>query len=165
MLINKEKHIFLLSSKSNLIFKILRDDITIKSLDIKYLSQYFKDSQYLLITNTAIDHIHKYNRFLLSYVFVNYSIGQRIYINFNTSSSVPSINDIFSSSIWLEREVYDLFGIFFNSNSNNNDLRRILTDYNFKGHPLRKDFTLIGYNEKFFSYKSKTIKNRKDFSF
>ena len=76
-----------------------------------------------------------------------------------------SIADLYPSAIWLEREIYDLFGIYFNSNDKKNDLRRILTDYNFKGHPLRKDFSLIGYNEKFFSYRTKTIKNRKDFSF
>ena len=165
MLVNKEKFIFLLSKKKNICLKILRDDISIKNPEIVTISKYLKNLRYLLITTTGIDQIQKNNRFLVQYVFGNYMLGQRIYLSLNTNLATMSIADLYPSAIWLEREIYDLFGIYFNSNDKKNDLRRILTDYNFKGHPLRKDFSLIGYNEKFFSYRTKTIKNRKDFSF
>jgi NADH-quinone oxidoreductase subunit C len=165
MLVNKDKLFYLLSQKSNILLKLLKDDIYIKSNDIITISKYLKKLEYLLITTTAIDQLQKINRFLIYNVLVNYNIGQRIYLSINTNLKTNSITDIFPSAIWLEREVYDLFGIYFISKSKTNDLRRILTDYNFKGHPLRKDFSLIGYNEKFFSYRTKTIRNRKDFSF
>ena len=60
------------------------------------------------------------------------------------NSSIPSVSKVFSSADWWEREIWDLFGIFF---SGHPDLRRILTDYGFDGHPLRKDFPLTGYVE------------------
>ena len=66
--------------------------------------------------------------------------------------SVPSISDIYKSSNWYERECYDLFGIIF---TNHPDLRRIMMDYNFVGHPLRKDFPLTGFNEVRYSEKEK----------
>jgi NADH-quinone oxidoreductase subunit C len=165
MLVNKEKIFYLLSPKSNILIKLLKDDISIKSDDIVTISRYLKKIEFLLITTTAIDQLEKFNRFLLQYVMVNYNIAQRIYISHNTTLTAQSIVEIFPSAIWGEREIYDLFGIYFVSRHTNNDLRRLLTDYNFKGHPLRKDFSLIGYNEKFFSYRTKTIRNRKNFSF
>jgi NADH-quinone oxidoreductase subunit C len=67
---------------------------------------------------------------------------------------IPSIEHIYSSANWFEREVWDLFGVFF---SNNLDLRRILTDYGFEGHPLRKDFPLSGYVEARFDEMSKRV--------
>jgi len=121
---------------------------------------FLKQRSYLLITATAIDQINKLNRFLLTYIFITYTKAHHIYINYNTSLAAPSIVDLFSTAIWLEREIFDLFGIFFSNNKNTNDLRRILTDYHFKGHPLRKDFSLIGYQEKLFSYLTKTIQSK-----
>ena len=70
-------------------------------------------------------------------------------------SSFHSITSIFSGASWWEREIYDFFGIYFN---NNKDLRRILTDYGFKGHPLRKDFPLCGYYELIYDDVNKIIK-------
>ena len=67
---------------------------------------------------------------------------------------VPSITSIYKVAGWFEREIWDLFGIYF---SNHNDLRRILTDYGFKGHPLRKDFPLTGYTELRYFYNEKRI--------
>ena len=69
-------------------------------------------------------------------------------------SQVPSITKIFPSSNWMEREVFDMYGIEFQDHP---DLRRILTDYNFKGHPLRKDFPLTGHNEVRYSEEEKKV--------
>jgi len=158
--INNEKSFYLLSIKSLISLKLLCDNISIKPLNLFDIIAFLKQRSYLLITATAIDQINKLNRFLLTYIFITYTKAHHIYINYNTSLAAPSIVDLFSTAIWLEREIFDLFGIFFSNNKNTNDLRRILTDYHFKGHPLRKDFSLIGYQEKLFSYLTKTIQSK-----
>jgi NADH-quinone oxidoreductase subunit C len=85
-------------------------------------------------------------RFDVVYNFLSMPLNQRIRVKVRTSEDVPvdSITDIFSAAGWYEREAWDLFGILFNGNS---DLRRLLTDYGFEGHPLRKDFPLTGFVE------------------
>lgn len=85
-------------------------------------------------------------RFGLLYSFWCYNRGLRIFIKTFTTSTVPlqSLSPFFPSANWLEREAWDLFGVRF---LNHSDLRRILTDYGFRGHPLRKDFPLMGYLE------------------
>jgi NADH:ubiquinone oxidoreductase subunit C len=75
---------------------------------------------------------------------VSYNFRIRVKTRVNELTPVNSVSNIYSSANWLEREVWDCFGIFF---SNHPDLRRILTDYGFQGHPMRKDFPLTGYNE------------------
>lgn len=160
MFVNQEKPFYLLSSKPLISIKILCKDLSIKPNNFSNIVQYFKKNTYLLITATAIDQINKINRFLISYVFVTYTIAQHIYINMNTNLKISSITNFYPSAIWLEREIYDLFGIYFTTSDNSNDLRRLLTDYHFKGHPLRKDFSLIGYKEKVFSYLTKTIRTK-----
>nr|ACI25322.1 NADH dehydrogenase subunit 9 [Physarum polycephalum] len=160
MFINKDQSFYLLSNKSLVSIKLLCNDISIKPKNLLDIVNFLKKNTYLLITATAIDQINKFNRFLLSYVFVTYTKAQHIYLTYNTNLTTPSIIDLFPSAIWLEREIYDLFGIFFSNSNNTNDLRRILTDYHFKGHPLRKDFSLIGYQEKVFSYLTKTIRSK-----
>ena len=81
--------------------------------------------------------------FELNYIFVSFSLAQRFRIRFkiNEFQTVPSITSVSKSANWLERETFDMFGIFF---TNHPDLRRILTDYFFTGHPLRKDFPSVG---------------------
>jgi len=69
---------------------------------------------------------------------------QLTYTNINNNNSFTTLSSLFSSCLWLEREIWDLFGYIFNGNF---DLRRILTDYGFAGHPLRKDFPLTGFFE------------------
>jgi NADH:ubiquinone oxidoreductase subunit C len=159
MLINKEKIFYLSSEKALSYIKLLSNDISIKTSNIDFISKYLKKHTYLLITATAIDQPFKYNRFLLQYVFTLFNIAQRIYIQYNTPLKALSIIETFASAIWLEREIFDLYGIFFIATTKNNDLRRLLTDYHFKGHPFRKDFTLIGFEEKFYSYRKKTIEH------
>jgi NADH-quinone oxidoreductase subunit C len=94
----------------------------------------------------AVDTVRKVNRFQVNYLLLSVRYNKRIIVRVSLDDSVAldSIVSIFSSSGWLEREVWDMFGIVF---INNSDLRRILTDYGFDGYPLRKDFPLTGYLE------------------
>ena len=91
-----------------------------------------------LIDIAGVDYPERDNRFQLVYLFLSHENNSRIKLmtNFNLETSIPSVTKIFSSANWMEREVFDMYGIKF---KNHPDLRRILTDYNFKGHPLRKD--------------------------
>lgn len=86
------------------------------------------------------------NRFSLNYKLVSLKYNFTMYLRFsiNKLSLVPTLSHLVSSANWLERECWDLFGIYFEGHS---DLRRILTDYGFNGYPLRKDFPLSGYSE------------------
>ena len=99
-----------------------------------------------LIDITAIDYPSREKRFELVYILLSMKKNTRIILKtaINENDSIDSIIQIFKSSDWYERECYDLFGIKFN---NHPDLRRIMTDYNFEGHPLRKDFPLTGHTE------------------
>ena len=85
-------------------------------------------------------------RFEVVYNLLSLSLNHRIRVKVETddTAAVPSATGLFSSAGWWEREAWDMFGIVF---SDNPDLRRILTDYGFEGHPLRKDFPLTGYTE------------------
>lgn len=104
----------------------------------------------------GLDFPWKKNRFEIFYNLLSLTFNSRIMINicFNEKSSILSIENIFKIATWFERELWDLFGIYF---TNNKDLRRILTDYGFKGHPLRKDFPLSGYVEVRYFFNEKRI--------
>jgi len=99
-----------------------------------------------LIDITAIDYPSRAKRFELIYIFLSMKKNKRIILrtSIKENDNLDSIINIFKSADWYERECYDLFGINF---SNHPDLRRIMTDYNFEGHPLRKDFPLTGHTE------------------
>ena len=99
-----------------------------------------------LIDVTAIDYLGEEQRFQVIYNLLSMVHNQRVRVNVSLSEGdeIPSITDIYASSDWYEREVFDMYGIKF---SGHIDLRRILTDYGFRGHPLRKDFPLTGYHE------------------
>ena len=99
-----------------------------------------------LIDITAIDYPNETKRFTVVYNLLSVTKNFRIKIKLKISEqeSVLSICDIFSSANWYEREIWDLFGIKF---SEHPDLRRLLTDYDFEGHPLRKDFPLTGFTQ------------------
>jgi NADH-quinone oxidoreductase subunit C len=94
----------------------------------------------------GVDHPDRPQRFDVVYNLLSVSLNQRIRLKVETDEEqpVPSATGLYSSAGWWEREAWDLFGIYF---SDNPDLRRILTDYGFDGHPLRKDFPLTGYVE------------------
>ena len=95
---------------------------------------------------TAVDYPSREERFELVYIFLSMSLNARILIksSIKIEDKIESISLLYKSANWLERECYDLFGIYF---LNHPDLRRIMTDYNFEGHPLRKDFPLTGHTE------------------
>ncbi len=93
---------------------------------------------------TAVDYPERDERFDVVYHFMSPHLNQRIRIKLTTDDAmpVPSITGVFRGADWFERETYDLYGVLF---SDHNDLRRILTDYGFDGHPLRKDFPVTGF--------------------
>jgi len=99
-----------------------------------------------LIDITAVDYLQKEKRFRIVYLLLSHENNLRIVVNVDLEEDnvVPSIIKIFPSANWMEREVFDMYGISF---KNHPDLRRILTDYDFKGYPLRKDFPLTGHTE------------------
>ena len=91
-----------------------------------------------------VDNPQNINRFELSYNLLSVKYNFRLFIKTYTSAYINSISNLYASSNWIERECWDMFGVFF---INHPDLRRILTDYGFDGFPLRKDFPLTGYIE------------------
>jgi len=99
-----------------------------------------------LVDITAVDHPEREKRFDVVYHFLSMYQNHRIRVKIAIADEemVPSIHAIHPSANWFEREVFDMFGILF---SGHPDLRRILTDYGFRGHPLRKDFPTTGYTE------------------
>lgn len=99
-----------------------------------------------IIDICVVDYPERENRFEVVYNFlsVHYNTRLRLKTSVNEITPVESISPIFKGANWFEREAWDLFGVFF---SGHPDLRRILTDYGFEGHPLRKDFPLSGYVE------------------
>jgi NADH-quinone oxidoreductase subunit C len=99
-----------------------------------------------LVDITAIDYPEKPQRFEVVYNLLSHKMNMRIRVKLKIDhkTSVGSITGVFSAASWYEREIWDLFGIPF---SDHPDLRRILTDYDFKGHPLRKDFPLSGFTQ------------------
>jgi NADH-quinone oxidoreductase subunit C len=163
MIISKEKLIYLLQLKNISSLKTLNNTLSVNTGNILFINKFLKDNNNQLIALTAIDDPQRFNRFNVNYIYNDYHTSNRIYVSSKISSTINSITEIFSSAIWLERECYDMFGIFFTSDTKQpTDLRRILTDYNFKGHPLRRDFALIGYGEKLYSHLTKTIKEKKN---
>jgi len=109
-----------------------------------------------LIDITAVDYPQKEKRFKIIYLLLSHENNLRIIININIDEKllVPSIAKIFPSANWMEREVFDMYGISFKDHP---DLRRILTDYGFEGHPLRKDFPLTGHTEVRYSEEKKKV--------
>ena len=109
-----------------------------------------------LIDITAVDYPEKSQRFKMVYLFLSHKFNQRVILSFflNENEHVSSLTKIFPAANWMEREVFDMYGIKF---KNHPDLRRILTDYNFEGFPLRKDFPLTGHTEVRYSEDKKKV--------
>ena len=109
-----------------------------------------------LIAITAVDFPENEIRFKLVYLLLSHEFNQRIIIEIDVKEKeiVDSITSIFPAANWMEREVFDMYGIDFKDHP---DLRRILTDYGFEGHPLRKDFPISGHNEVRYSQETKKV--------
>tara|TARA_B100000579_G_scaffold238907_1_gene195909 strand:+ start:175 stop:765 length:591 start_codon:yes stop_codon:yes gene_type:complete len=109
-----------------------------------------------LIDITAVDYPQNEKRFKLVYLLLSHEFNQRIHLDYNINEKeiVNSITSVFPSANWMEREVFDMYGINF---KNHPDLRRILTDYGFEGHPLRKDFPMTGHNEVRYDEETKKV--------
>ena len=125
-----------------------------------------------LIDIAGVDYPAEEKRFKLIYLLLSHEMNKRIKISisFELGKKIPTLTKVYPSSNWMEREVFDMYGIEFTDHP---DLRRILTDYNFEGYPLRKDFPLTGFNEVRYSEKDKKViyepvkleQNYRDFDF
>jgi NADH-quinone oxidoreductase subunit C len=124
--------------------------IDAQASDIVKVVTYLRDDPACEFVNiidvTAVDWPSREKRFDVVYHFLSPSKNARIRVKIETDEATPvaSITDVFSGANWFERETYDLYGVLFTGHP---DLRRILTDYGFQGHPLRKDFPLTGFVE------------------
>ena len=126
-------------------------------LDVVLFLKTNKDTKFKQLTDiTAVDYPENTKRFKMIYLLLSHQFNQRIVISnlINENEVVSSLTKIFPSANWMEREVFDMYGVKFKHHP---DLRRILTDYGFEGHPLRKDFPLTGYNEVRYSEDEKKV--------
>lgn len=129
-----------------------QDELTVETqpADLPSLIRFLRDNPECRFEQLAdlcgTDYPERPQRFEIVYNLLSVSNNQRIRVKIRTDEDtpVPSISELFPCANWLEREVWDLYGVFFDEHP---DLRRILTDYGFEGHPLRKDFPLTGYTE------------------
>ena len=144
--------------KSQINFSQLFIDINVEDIisTILFLKTNKKCKFKQLIDITAVDYPQREKRFKIVYLLLSHENNLRIIINtsIDEKETVPSITKIFPSANWMEREVFDMYGISFKDHP---DLRRILTDYGFKGYPLRKDFPLTGHTEVRYSEEKKKV--------
>jgi len=140
-------------SHNQIYLKIDHEDL----LDVVTFLKTNNDTKFRQLTDiTAVDYPEKSKRFKVVYLFLSHQFNQRIILSFfiNENELVSSLIKIFPSANWMEREVFDMYGIKFKDHP---DLRRILTDYNFEGFPLRKDFPLTGNKEVRYSEEEKKV--------
>jgi NADH-quinone oxidoreductase subunit C len=132
---------------------IVKESFVIINIKIEYLKEFLlflkvntRLQMQQLLDLWGIDFPDEPDRFKVSYLVSSVRLNVRIILRVSCKDNqgLRSVTDLYKSAGWLEREVWDMYGIFFEQN---NDLRRILTDYGFEGFPLRKDFPLMGYVE------------------
>jgi len=126
-------------------------------LDVVLFLKTNKDTKFRqLIDITVVDYPESAKRFKVVYLFLSHEFNQRLVLNYliNENEIIPSLTSVFPSANWMEREVFDMYGVDFKDHP---DLRRILTDYGFEGHPLRKDFPLTGHTEVRYSEDEKKV--------
>jgi len=134
--------------------------INIESEDLLNVALFIKNNENTkfrqLIDITVVDHPENSQRFKVVYLFLSHEFNQRIILSYliNENEVIPSLTSIFPAANWMEREVFDMYGVKFKDHP---DLRRILTDYGFEGHPLRKDFPLTGHTEVRYSEDQKKV--------
>ena len=128
-------------------------------IDVVLFVKTNKDAKFRpLIDITVVDYPERSKRFRIVYLFLSHEFNQRMILSYDISENevISSLTSIFPSANWMEREVFDMYGVNFKDHP---DLRRILTDYGFEGHPLRKDFPLTGHNEVRYSESQKKVIN------
>ena len=128
-------------------------------IDVVLFVKTNKDTKFRqLIDITVVDYPEKSKRFRIVYLFLSHEFNQRMILSYDISENevIASLTPIFPSANWMEREVFDMYGVSFKDHP---DLRRILTDYGFEGHPLRKDFPLTGHTEVRYSEDQKKVVN------
>lgn len=123
---------------------------------LKFLKDHFYNQYSCLTAISGTDYPERKNRFEVAYelLSLHYNTRLRVKTFVNESTPLLSVTSLFSAANWWEREIWDLYGVFFQHHP---DLRRILTDYGFQGHPLRKDFPLSGYVEVSYDEKLKRV--------
>ena len=123
---------------------------------IKFLKNNNQTKFRQLIEITAVDYPESEYRFKMVYLLLSHEYNKRVIIDYSIKDNdiITSLTSLFPSANWMEREVFDMYGLNF---KNHPDLRRILTDYGFKGYPLRKDFPLTGHNEVRYSEEEKKV--------
>ena len=135
--------------------EIDKDDL----IDVILFIKTNKDTKFKqLIDITVVDYPEQTQRFKVVYLLLSHEFNQRVIISYfiNENEVITSLTSIFPSANWMEREVFDMYGVNFKDHP---DLRRILTDYGFEGHPLRKDFPLTGHTEVRYSEEKKSVIN------
>ena len=138
-----------------LYIEINKDDL----IDVVLFIKTNQDTKFRqLIDITVVDYPENNQRFEIVYLFLSHEFNQRIILKYLISENeiIPSLTSIFPAANWMEREVFDMYGVSFKDHP---DLRRILTDYGFEGHPLRKDFPLTGHTEVRYSEEQKKVIN------
>ena len=133
-------------------YAVANGELTVnaKAADVVSVAKFLRDDpacQFInIIDVTAVDWPSREKRFDVVYHFLSPRLNQRVRIKIETDETtpVPSLIDVFKGADWFERETYDLYGVLFTGHP---DMRRLLTDYGFEGHPLRKDFPLTGFVE------------------
>ena len=128
-------------------------------IDVVLFVKTDKDTKFRqLIDITVVDYPERSKRFKIVYLFLSHEFNQRMILSYDITENevISSLTPIFPSANWMEREVFDMYGVSFKDHP---DLRRILTDYGFEGHPLRKDFPLTGHTEVRYSEDQKKVVN------
>ena len=123
---------------------------------IEHLKKDKKTDCNILMSICGVDYYERKTRFSVVYNLLSITLNHRVRVILNVSETdiIPSVSSIHSCAVWYERETWDMYGIIF---KNNPDMRRILTDYNFPDHPMRKDFPLTGYQEVRYDYTSARV--------
>lgn len=150
-LLPSRKLLVTVNAKSNFMFNFLSNLDFLKSI---FFIKNHTRGLYDMLVDVVMLHFPGFSRFQLVFILNSLVYQSQIFFSFFSSSTVISTVSFFKGANWIERECWDMFGVFF---LNHFDLRRILTDYGFAGHPLKKDFPLTGYFELRYDEVSKSL--------